>query len=67
MEMTKLPEFEIVVDQDDYIKEVYQDGEPLSDVLPSLTGAKAVIDCTDDPNKIEITCYGNTRITYRQS
>lgn len=67
MEITELPEFEIVVDQDDYIREVYQNGEPLSSVLPSLTGAKAVIDCSDEPNKIEIVCYGTTRITYRES
>lgn len=65
MEITRLPEFEIVVDQDDYIREVYQDGEPLSEVLPSITSAKAIIDCTDDPNKIEIVCYGNVRIKYK--
>lgn len=63
---SEIPNFEIVVDTDGGISEIYKDGEKLSTVLPSICEARVDIDCAEGLNKIEIICYGDTTIKYRK-
>lgn len=65
MEEPVLPKFEIVIDYDGVISEIYANNLKLSEILPTIVAAKAIVDCSDEPGKIEITCYGDTKITYR--
>lgn len=64
MEITKLPDYEIVINDLGELIEVYQDGKPLSEMLPSITKAEFCADCEQTPNKIVFTCYGDAKISY---
>lgn len=67
MKLTKKAptDFEIVVDYDGAISEVYYDGQALSDLLPTIYKVNVSVDCSDAPNYVELRCYGEAKIVYK--
>lgn len=59
------PVFEVVVDSDGAISEVFYGDTKLSDILPTIFKVDVGIDCSESPNYIDLRCAGEVKITYK--